>query len=318
VNFSGQTARLDMLDELSAYMKTGNNGAVLDAQKMLNMFENSNNPFAKVYDPTKKMSDKCFAPDADMLRGYFRTLAENSTSKVAGKNGTAGVVVSKDGSKKYLCDEKGFEYVQLIEKGIMGAVFYYQATGVYLESDKMSVDNTTVTAGEGTKMEHHWDEAFGYFGAPLTFPVTVTGERYHAKYASARNLILNCNEKIMKEGFLKGRAAISAKMLSERDAAIKTVREEWERIIASTAISYLNGGRRDFADDALRNHQLSEAIAFIRMLKYNPARKITPAQIESIVAKLGGNLYEVTPAQITAARDELSLIYGMDNLKDKF
>ncbi len=317
VNFGGQTQRLDMAEELSAYMKSATNGTVLDENKLINMFENKNNPFSKSYDASKKLSDKCFAPDLTFFYDYFKILAQNSQSKTGGKNGTAGIVASKDGSKKYLFNENGFEFIQLIEKGIMGAVFYYQATGVYLETDKMSVDNTTVKPGEGTTMEHHWDEAFGYFGAPLTFPTTATGARFHAKYANSRNEVLKCNEKIMAEGFLKGRAAISAKQISMRDEAIKIVRSEWERVIASCAISYFNGAKRDFADDALRNHQLSEAIAFVEMLKYNPTRKITPTQIEALKRKLGYNLYEISAANIVETRDELSKIIGLDEVKEK-
>jgi hypothetical protein len=187
---------------------------------------------------------------------------------------------------------------------------------VYLEADKMNLDNVKIVDGEGTALEHSWDEAFGYFGAPKTFPLVKDGERFFAKYASSRDAILQCNAKIMNEGFLRGRAAISAKNLTERDAAIKVVREEWEKIIASCAISYFNGAKRDFSDDALRNHQLSEAVAFVGMLKYSPVRKITPAQILAIQAKVGKNLYEVTPAQILEARDELSKIMNLDSIKE--
>ncbi|TAD99063.1 MAG: DUF4856 domain-containing protein [Bacteroidetes bacterium] len=305
-----------MLTELTNYMKLANNGQSLDAKKMLDMFDNANNPFAKVY--AKKLKDKCAPADVQIFENYMRALASTSQSKTAGKNGVAGVVTSLDGSKKYFCDEKGFEHIQTIEKGLMGAVLYYQATSIYLESDKMNVDNLTVTVGEGTQMEHHWDESFGYFGAPQTFPLVKDGERFFAKYASARDAMLKCNTLIMNDGFLKGRAAIAAKKLDIRDEAIKTVREQWEKIIASTAISYLNGSRKDFLDDALRNHQLSEAVAFINMLKHNPTRKISDTQIQALTNKIGNNLYETTPAQILEARDELSKIMNLEILREQF
>jgi len=58
----------------------------------------------------------------------------------------------------------------------MGAVFYYNIAEVYTRPGKIgaSVDNIIVTPEEGTDMEHHWDEAFGYFGAPIDFSSSVT------------------------------------------------------------------------------------------------------------------------------------------------
>ena len=71
-------------------------------------------------------------------------------------------------------DANGIEYTQLIEKGLMGAVFYYQITNVYLGDGKMDVDNADqVDPDNGkyyTTMEHHWDEAFGYFSDAVDFP----------------------------------------------------------------------------------------------------------------------------------------------------
>ena len=59
-----------------------------------------------------------------------------------------------DNSKSYLFNERGVEPAQIIEKGLMGACFYYQATAEYMGSVKMDVDNELVNAGEGTEMEH--------------------------------------------------------------------------------------------------------------------------------------------------------------------
>ena len=319
VNFSGQTQRLNMLTELSNYIKTANTAGVkLDILKLKNMFSNTGAAFSKNYEASKQLKDKCFEPDRVLIEQYFGELVKASQATAAGSNGKAGVVVSKDGTKKYLFDEKGFEYAQLIEKTLMGAVCYYQATSVYLSDDKIGnqIDNAKVIAGEGTAMEHHWDEAFGYFGVPLDFPTNLNGIRFFGKYANDRNAKIACNDPIMKEGFLKGRAAISAKNMKQKEEAVVVIRTQWERVLVSTALYYLAGAKRDFADDALRNHQLSEGIAFIKSLKYNSSKKITNEQINSLVSKLGNNLYEITTAQIDAVRNELSSIYGMDNLKD--
>ncbi|MGB3947230.1 MAG: DUF4856 domain-containing protein [Bacteroidia bacterium] len=194
VSYTGQTQRIAMLDELSTYMKTGNTmGVTVDAQTMKNMFSNTGNPFA---DSTlnasgKQLKNKTYSLVQALFESYFDSLALNSQSTVAGTNGTAGVVVSpNDATKKYLCSATGIEYNQLITKGLMGATFYYQAVSVYLEN-LTTADNTTVVDGQGTVMEHNWDEAFGYFGVPTDFPTTVTGLKYWGSYSNQRNSVLS-------------------------------------------------------------------------------------------------------------------------------
>ena len=316
VSYSGQTERLDMLGELVNEMKKGNTqGTVLSAQKLKEMFSNEGGHFS--FTSANQLKNKTFADDVTVFEDYMDKLAAASASTTPGSNGVAGVVTSaNDGSKKYLFDENGVEYLQLIEKGLMGAVTYYQATSVYLSEDKVgdAIDNTTVEEGKGTKMEHHWDEAFGYFGVPKDFPGNKTGIRYYGKYCDARDGKLNSNKALM-EAFIKGRAAISNKDMETKEQMIKVVREEWEKVIAATAISYLNEAKNNFADDALRNHELSEALAFIKALKYNSAKKITNAQIDTAVSTLSGNFYNITQSSIESARDQLSTIYGFDSIK---
>lgn len=318
VKYSGQTERLNMLSEMSTYMKTGNTpGTLLDAQTLRNMFENANDPFSFV--STKQLKDKCFLPDQATFDTYFDQLAAASQSTVPGADGTAGVVYSLDSAKKYLFDANGWEYTQLIEKGLMGAVFYYQATAVYLSESGISeetVDNEQVTAGEGTMMEHHWDEAFGYFGVPKDFPANTTGIVFWGKYANDRNGLLECNTPIMN-AFIKGRAAISNDDHATKWNQIEIISDTWERVIASTAIHYFNEAKTDLADDALRNHALTEAVAFVKALKYNPSRRITDTQISTVTGAVGNNLYQVTVQGLDNARNTLSSIYGLDSIKDQ-
>ena len=102
-------------------------------------------------------------------------------------------VESNDGVKTYAFDEFGFEPVQLVEKGIMGATFFYQAVSVYMSEDKIgnAVDNSEVDPINGTTMEHHWDEAFGYFGVGVDVPTTIPND-FWGKYSNFRLDIKNC------------------------------------------------------------------------------------------------------------------------------
>ena len=76
----------------------------------------------------------------------------------------------------------GYDYVQLISKFMMGAVFYNQAVDNYLD-EKLRADNkpNNKPYKDGayyTGKEHSWDEGFGYFGAPAHAMSLDAGQAY--------------------------------------------------------------------------------------------------------------------------------------------
>jgi hypothetical protein len=316
-SYAGQTYRLSMLEELTAYMKTANtSGITLDGLKLSDMYSNTNSPFADstLNNSGKNLKDKTYSLDQEMVETYFENLQLASQSTVAGSNGVAGVVVSSSNpSKQYLFDENGIEYTQLIAKSLMGAIFYYQATSEYLEN--IAADDNTTTTEEATDMEHHFDEAFGYFGVPIDFPTNTTDVRFWGEYCVETDAVLGLNSVIM-DAFLAGRAAISASDYDTRDIKIAMIREKWEILVAASAIHELNEAKANFADDAIRNHVCSEAIGFIQSLKYNVNKKITDAEIEEAIAYLGSNLYNVSSADIDNIINLLSAVYGLEDVKD--
>lgn len=320
VNYSGQTYRLDMMTALATYMKTGNTQfTVLSASQMKNMYANAGSPFgdSTLDNCGKQIKNKVYAADQAMFELFMDSLALASTSTVNGSNGVAGVVVSSaDPSKKYLCDANGIEWTQVIEKGIMGACFYYQATAYYLEEGQIGagVDNTIVTAGEGTDMEHHWDEAFGYFGVPIDFPTNTTGIRFWGKYCNERNALMGTNATMM-DAFIRGRAAISNNDHTTKYNQVAIIRQNWDKYLAATVISYLNKAKTNITDDAQRNHALSEAIGFLIAMKYNPVRLMDDTNIATVRGYIGNNLYNVTIANLDLARDLISTTYNLDSIK---
>lgn len=318
VNYAGQSARLDMMAEFEAEMKKGNSGEVVDAAKLKNMFANQNAPFSNpaINENGKDLKSKTFEADQALFEVYMDKLALASHSEVAGENGVAGIVTSTDGAKNYLLDENGIEYAQVIMKGLMGATFYYQATGNYLTADKIgeAVDNTIVIAGEGTKMEHHWDEAFGYFGVPKDFPASKEGIRYWGDYSEEVDGAIGSNEAIMN-AFIKGRAAIANNDMATKDLQATVVKSEWEKLVAAAAVHELNSAKANFGDDAIRNHVLSESIGFIMALKYNPERKISSEEIDAILSAIGDNLYESSLGGIDEAINAISSTYGFESVK---
>lgn len=315
VSYSGQTNRLDMMAEITTYIKTAHvsGAAALDATKLKDMYgDNTGNHFtdAALNASTKQLKSKTVATEQTNFEAYMDAVAvaSQSTNQVAA-DGTAGIATNNAGNKTYLFNERGIEYAQIIEKGLMGACFYYQGTAVYLGDGKMNVDNETVEPGEGTEMEHHWDEAFGYLGVPKDFPTNTSGLVFWGKYCNKHEAVYPLNQKMM-DGFLKGRAAISAKDLTTRDAQRVELKKQWELVVAATALYYLNKGKDDLTtDQAAAFHSLSEAFGFIMSLKYGANAGISEANVNTILTDLFGNSnptlannYNVTVKKIEAAK----------------
>lgn len=329
VSFGGQTDRLNQLAAMTTLMKTGNTaGTDVSAADLTDMFANVNGDGNGNFDftSTKQLKNKCGSAfiDANQIKdkyeGWMNELAELSSLTTEGENnaenGIAGTLVSGE-SGPYLVNEFGFELTQLVEKGLMGAVFYHQITGVYLSDDKIgnAVDNTTIVEGKNyTTMEHHWDEAFGYFTSSVDFPTNGT-DRFWSKYSNVVDAHLGTNSNIIN-AYKTGRAAISNKDLATKDLMRAIIKSELERVAAGAAIHYLNGAHSNFSNDAKRNHELTEAVAFMNCLRYNPDRTISIPEIDAIADLIGENLYEVTAANLTQARNTLSSKFGMDDVKE--
>lgn len=316
VNYSGQTERLDQLSEMVTLMKSGTT-QVVSAQDLKDMFANTGGNGAGNFSftSTKQLKDKCFALDVDLFEDWMDSLALASADfATTASNGQAGVLTS--GSSSYLVGANGMEYVQLIEKGLMGAVFMNQALNHYFGEAQMNVDNTSAvdpsTGKYYTQMEHHWDEAFGYFGVPVDFP-TSPSNRFWGKYCASQDATLGSNE-VMMNNFLKGRAAISngLHIYTDRDAAIQQIRLMWENISAYQAMKYLDDAVGYFGnDDAKFMHALSEAYAFARNLRYAPdaTRRMTQTEVTAMVALFGDNFWELTVLDLQTIKAAIDAAY---------
>ncbi len=326
VDYSGQTQRLAMLLEMKSYLGSANtSGVALDAGRLKAMYANeaANAGWQGNYEESKQLKNKTFEFYQETFEELMDAIALASTSTVAGSEGQAGVVASQDGAKQYLLNDKGVEYAQLIEKGLMGACFFYQGNAVYLGEEKMNVDNSEVEPGKGTAMEHHWDEAFGYYGVPRSFPADKDGVVFWGSYSDRRDELLGTNQKMM-DAFLKGRAAISNDDLTARDEAIGEVRKNWELISGTTAIHYLNSALNNFDDIALRAHALSEAVAFTFALQFNPERSMSINEVNQVLALIGGsddffamNLYQAERSKLEEAKTLLAQALGVEDMKNK-
>jgi hypothetical protein len=213
--------------------------------------------------------------------------------------------------------ENGREFAQLIEKGLMGAVFYHQIYNVYLTDDRIgeSVENDELVDGENhTPMEHHWDEAFGYFAAPKDFSSGWSEKEdgalsYWANYSNTVDPQLGTNDAIM-EAYIAGRTAIVNGDTEEKNEARATLYDQLELVTAGTTVHYINStlSALDAGEQGEAFHALSEAWAFANALKYNPRRSISLDEVEEIKSEdfgANGNFWNVTPAGLNEAKATL-------------
>jgi hypothetical protein len=293
VDYNNQTIRLEMMKELATYARSANTPTSnsLSATVMIDMYNNQNTPFSTpdLNTTSVQLKNKVAIGFQDDFEIYMSALATVSLSvnQIAVPN-QAGIASSNDGTQHFLLNENGVELSQIIEKGIATTSFYYQSTVIYLGDNKMNGDNRIVTSSKGTNMEHSWDEAFGYFGAPTDFPGNIFDLGFWAESSNKVNSTLGCNSRMMN-AFLKGRAAISAKDYDARDEAIETLKKEWEITTAAVAISYLNDAKVSANDPALCYHYLTEAYAFITGLKYGASKTISDADIDTILTNFAGS-----------------------------
>lgn len=313
--------RISMLGELTTYLRsthttTAATQPTISAQKLKDMYVNANSQFTTVGLSSSgiQLKDKtgnAFS-FATTLEASFDgaepasiTSALNPTITTA-SSGVKGKLISP--ARAILVDANGFEYKEVAEKGIMGAVFYYQATT--LLSTIGSLDNSTLINGS-TAQEKAWDEAFGYFGVPIAFPTNTVGLKNWGSYCNSVNVAIGSNATIMN-AFLKGRAAIVNKDNTGRDAARAIVIATWEKVAAAKCISYLKGAKTNLSDQATVHHNLSEGFGFVTSFQYNPSKTISNADINLLLSYFGTNLYDLQTSNLDLAISKLESVFGLN------
>lgn len=249
-------------------------------------------------------------PDA-LIRSYLREIAARSQTDALGTPAAHTT-------------DAGVDMSQIVNKVLFGAVSYSQAVDKYLTL--IETDDNASPSSEGaaySAMEHHWDEAFGYFGAARDYlsysDAALAGSDYYrdsdgngtvefvseynfpvARYAGKRDVAaegVNFSKEIF-EAFVTGRALIAeqaslAQILEQRDI----IRTSWEKLYAANIVHYINSTIEDMGtltseeiaannNEALNEHW-SEAKGFAYALQFNPARSITDADLQSLHTLLG-------------------------------
>ena len=331
VSFSGQTDRLNMLAEMTAYLKQGDAGGQLNAAVLQDMYANDGGPFENVdlNASTKQLENKTFLGDVAMFKALFQSAESASIAGAAGTTateGVAGLIERQARGTTILVDEKGWEFTQFIEKGLMGAVFYNQIFNVYMTDDRVGddVENTLLVEGKNyTPMEHHWDEAFGYWGVPLDFPggdpiLESSEDRFWAKYTIDRDVILEGLNETLMDAYLEGRTAIVNNQFDIKNDSRETIYEWHEIITAATTVHYINASLDNLAegDTGSLLHHLSEAYVFAKAISYSPKKKLSDTDIDLILNTYfgtDGDFWTVTEEGLQNAKSLIASKYSIIN-----
>ncbi len=323
VNFEASADRVKMLDNINKYLGTAQSSmdrVTLDQTKLNNMWLNTGNAFdtAGLNDSDVNLSE--ITSDPATFKGYIDAMVALSNENLTpAAEGSAGYIARNAG--KILVSGNGLEYVQAVQKGLMGAALFNE--GIRLLQLVPLSENITVVPGEGTAMAHNFDLAYGYFSLPTNYDTSAefaTANRskllFWGNYLRERGLYINAADKIWG-AFRTGRAAIEAKDLATVTQQVEIIKEYWEKVAAAAAWAYITIPQGQTGNLASQFHALSEGFGFVAALKYRPANSpLTGAQYDQLVDILGpdANFYDLVNdpsfTSLNAAKAILSTAYG--------
>ncbi|WP_103068752.1 DUF4856 domain-containing protein [Aquimarina sediminis] len=348
VSFGGQTTRIAMaeiiIDQLKKEMQTeAALDAMFDHQEGNADFDDADLNASSKSVRSKTAASKDYfsdnATDASAIKGDFDGWIKSQVDnvfpnwEVSAAAGTAGVIQEAGGGSNRYVNAKGLELNQAFAKGLIGALMADQALNNYLSTDVLDeaenvANNNNGTVEEGknyTKMEHKWDEAYGYLYGAATDKAnpnaTIGGDdsflnKYIGRVEGDTDFAGIAKE--IFDAFKLGRAAIVAKQYTIRDQQAAIIREKISEVIAVRAVYYLqqgkNGLEENTVDHASVFHDLSEGYGFIYSLQFTRkpgtnAPYFTKTEVEGLINQLMGGtngLWDVTPATLQAISDTIA------------
>lgn len=118
----------------------------------------------------------------------------------------------------------------------------------------------------------------------------------------------------LKDAFLTGRTAIVNKDYDTKNEQRDIIYEQFELIAAATAIHYINESITDINNGDQGNlfHHASEGYGFARALQFSPYKKISDAELNTILnANFGtdGDFWTITIEGLQEAKATLTSVY---------
>lgn len=307
-DYSGQKTRLVMLEQMGTLM----GGATpVSESTLLNMFDGTGFSADSLNTSGKRLSDKTaastdyftanLAEKNAIIDAFKKQLKEAEITTNANVEASAGVPgYYMDRTKKRYFSANGLEPQQVFLKGMMGACLLDQTLNSYLSVSKLDggttkTDNTNrvLTSGKNyTDMEHYWDEAYGYIFGNDNVTVTPAVYKYWSSYINQVDVDpdFSAVKENIVNAFIKGRAAITNKDYTTRDAQIAIIKKELSKVVAVRAVYYMNEGKTKLATNNGKAafHALSEGYGFIWALRFtqNPETKLPYFSKEEVQALL--------------------------------
>lgn len=297
-----------------------------------------------------------FVEPEDLIQAMFQKFADNAVngSSFIADDGLDGVRINDA-----FVTADGLDYAQLLQKFLHGALSFSQATRDYLSTDLGSSkglnaqNETAAKAGVNyTNLEHHWDEAFGYFGAARDF-LNYTDEQI----AKGFSIDTNDNGSISIESefnfplaksaakrdrgaggdtdftaeimgyFLEGRRLIAEKPAGYRNAIVKqatSVINAWEASLAATVIHYINRYISETKEYATSEYNFKDMAKFWGEMKgyglafqFNPQSVLSTEGFKAMHDLMGSKPVKPSDAQALASYHK-DLLKARDLLKTAF
>ncbi|MEO9572357.1 MAG: DUF4856 domain-containing protein [Polaribacter sp.] len=296
VSYSGQTTRIAMGGEFVSALSDNTQTTASLSGKFAHVEGEADFTDADLNASSKSIRSKTAAStdfysdntaDASIIKAQFDSWIAAQVNDVFpqwdedASAGVAGGVLSADGTKTRYVNEKGLEYNQVINKGLIGGLMIDQIVNNYLSvavldaGDNIANNDADILDGDNnyTTMEHKWDEAFGYlYGleANATAP-TLGNDSFLNKYLDR----VDSDEDFtgiatdIYNAFKLGRAAIVNKDYTTRNEQAEILREKLSIIIGVRAVHYLQAGKDVLdSDKAAAFHDLSEGLGFVYSLQF--------------------------------------------------
>ena len=348
VYYSGQTTRLKQHDELKSAM----NSKTSTKAEILAMLNDGSGFSDSTLDGSKKIGNKTAVNSANsatnkaIIESWITEFTDVvQPAVVAGTDASAGIAGSvsdagggsRTGTK---VNAKGLEMNQVFSKALIGAfnldqIINENGSFGYVTQPKLNPVTADNDAGvmhytnpsDGsianvTKMEHYWDEGFGYlYGQDNQYsPALGQGGLLNDYLGNvSANYAIGIADDIYN-AFKLGRAAIVAKDYVTRDAQATIIKVELSKVVGAKAASYLRSGAGHVTNNNMASafHSLSEGYGFIFSLQYTQKADGTPymtkAQVDAKLADLeaGNGLWDRTAAELTAMADAIDTATGIN------
>lgn len=336
VSFSGQTTRLNQVDEIYSAL---NSNTYSEAQ-LDEMFADGAGFMDSTLNGTGKnvrgkTSAGCAAGNSATQAQFDAQIADFANNVVpAWANDASAGVPGKltDATRSIHVNAKGHEIDQTFVKGLIGGMAVDQIVNNYLQpcqldSGTRKDDNTNGVVASGknyTDMEHKWDEAFGYlYGqeadakrADLGSAPTGNGTTLNKYFKKINGSNQPGIAEIVFNAFKKGRAAIVAGDYQVRDAQANIIQIHLSKVIGYKAVDYLNGYMTKMAagNTADAFHALSEGYGFVMSLQFTNnggnMPYFTKAEADAMLAKMD-DFWTVQDADLTSMVSDIKSKFGI-------